>query len=194
MDHSEIIKLIVAYTITGAFVCTVVFTLLSMVGLIKFVDPTQQNKLFYTLIVEIVVASVGYYADLLHYDPHQTINQIVTKDHVQLIDDAPPPVAWALRKMSEDDLSFFLLRGANNCYFIDPKTEDPDEKRIVEDLTNYGLFKVETKDKSWDGMNTCYQATDYGKSVWDFLTDYLVTNTFGNAKKADAILNKPKNT
>lgn len=66
--HAQLIQLIVAYTLTGALVFTVIITCLSLVGWIKFADQAQQNKLFAVLIVELVVVSVGFFAGLLKFD------------------------------------------------------------------------------------------------------------------------------
>ncbi|MBX3479080.1 MAG: M15 family metallopeptidase [Caulobacter sp.] len=72
----EIIKLIIAYTLVGAFVFTVVATCGSLVGLIKFADNGQQKKLFAVLVVELVVICVGAFANLLNLNPIATANDI----------------------------------------------------------------------------------------------------------------------
>ena len=46
VDHQELIRLTIAYTLAGAFVFTVVITCLSLVGWIRFADKKQQQKLF----------------------------------------------------------------------------------------------------------------------------------------------------
>jgi hypothetical protein len=66
--HAQLIQLIVAYTLTGALVFTVVITCMSLVGWIQFADQAQQNKLFLVLIVELVSVSVGFFAGLLKFD------------------------------------------------------------------------------------------------------------------------------
>ncbi|MDB5471888.1 MAG: hypothetical protein JWR84_3448 [Caulobacter sp.] len=72
----EIIKLIIAYTLVGAFVFTVIVTCGSLIGLIKFSDPDQQKKLFTVLVVEVVVICVGAFANLLNLNPIATANNI----------------------------------------------------------------------------------------------------------------------
>ena len=67
--HAEIIKLIVAYTLVGAFVFTVVVTCLSMVGFIKLADKAQQNKLFGILVVELATGCVTFFLGFLQIDP-----------------------------------------------------------------------------------------------------------------------------
>jgi hypothetical protein len=66
--HVEIIKLIVAYTLAGAFVFTAVITCLSLVGVVKL--PTGlQKKLYGVLILEVATVCVGFFSDLLRLDP-----------------------------------------------------------------------------------------------------------------------------
>lgn len=74
--HIQLIQLIVAYTLVGALVFTVVITCLSLVGWIKFADQSQQNKLFAVLIVELVVICMGFFADLLKLNPRQVEQSI----------------------------------------------------------------------------------------------------------------------
>jgi len=74
--HAGIIKLIIAYTLVGAFVFTVIITCLSLVGWIRFADPTQQRKLFVALIVELVVICLGSFANLLKFDPKQVQKEV----------------------------------------------------------------------------------------------------------------------
>jgi hypothetical protein len=78
-SHQEIIQLVIAYTLTGAFVFTVGITCLSLVGIVKFVNPKQQNKLFAILIVEIVVMGLGSYSNFLKFDPKKVAAQIETR-------------------------------------------------------------------------------------------------------------------
>lgn len=71
MEHYPLIQLIVAWTLAGAIVFTVVITCFSLVGWIKFADPKQQNKLFYCLILELVTGSVGLFFDAIRLDPRK---------------------------------------------------------------------------------------------------------------------------
>lgn len=66
--HAEIIKLIVAYTLLGALVFTVIITCLSLIGLVKFAVEKQQSKLFGTLIVQLVVIGIGGFSNTLKFD------------------------------------------------------------------------------------------------------------------------------
>ena len=74
--HALLIQLIVGYTLAGALVFTAIITCLSLVGWIKFADQAQQNKLFYVLIVELVVIGVGFFAGMLNFDPQQVESKI----------------------------------------------------------------------------------------------------------------------
>jgi hypothetical protein len=74
--HAELMQLIVGYTLTGALVFTVIATCLSLIGWVKFADQAQQNKLFYALIVEVVIMSVGAYAGMLKLDAHSVEQRI----------------------------------------------------------------------------------------------------------------------
>jgi len=71
-SHIELMKLVIAYTLVGAFVFTVAITCLSLVGWIRFADKKQQSKLFTTLIVELVVIGLGTFTNLLQLDPAET--------------------------------------------------------------------------------------------------------------------------
>ena len=75
-QHIQIIKLTIAYTILGAFIFTAIITCLSMVGVVKFARPSQQSKLFATLIVEIVIVSVGAFSNLLKFNPREVQREV----------------------------------------------------------------------------------------------------------------------
>lgn len=77
--HQELIGLIVAYTLAGAFVFTVVVTCLSLVGWIKIPDPRQQQKLFYVVIVEVAIIGVGSFSGWLQFDPRVPVQSIKSR-------------------------------------------------------------------------------------------------------------------
>ena len=81
MRHDQIIRLVIAYTLTGAVVFTVIVTCLLLVGWMKFADSEQQQKLFYVLIVEIIAISVGYFSGFL---------KLVFYQFTQLMGDVTP--------------------------------------------------------------------------------------------------------
>jgi hypothetical protein len=76
MPHKKIIQLVIAYTLAGAVVFTVVVTCLSLVGWIRFADSAQQQKLFYILIVELATIAVGFFSDYLKFNPDRVQTQI----------------------------------------------------------------------------------------------------------------------
>jgi tetratricopeptide (TPR) repeat protein len=73
----EFLKLILAYSLVAVFVFTAIVTSLSLVGWAKFIDQDQQKTLFKVLIVEVAIVSVGFFANLLEFNPVNTKNQLV---------------------------------------------------------------------------------------------------------------------
>ena len=76
MRDQGMIQLIIAYTLVGAFVFTVVVTCLSLVGWIKFKDSKQQKKLFSILIVELVAGCVGFFFNFMTLNPGPVVKEI----------------------------------------------------------------------------------------------------------------------
>src|SRR6266481_8941828 len=89
VDHQELIRLTIAYTLAGAFVFTVVITCLSLVGWIKFADKKQQQKLFTCLVVQLVVVGVGFFTGFLRFNVSKVANDLVEQGK-------------AIRKLQED--------------------------------------------------------------------------------------------
>jgi hypothetical protein len=83
VSHVQILQLIIAYTLAGAFVFTVIMTCLSLVGWVKFADSAQQQKLFYALIVEVVTIGVGFFAGFLKFDPKSVADDIRKQTEVR---------------------------------------------------------------------------------------------------------------
>ena len=75
--HAEFIGLIVAYTFLGAFIFTVLITCLSLVGIVKFADQSQQRKLFGILIVELVVVCLGFFSNFLTFSPERGVEATI---------------------------------------------------------------------------------------------------------------------
>lgn len=67
--HITLIKLAIAYTFIGAIIFTVIVTCLSLIGIVKFSKPDQQNKLFGVLIIEVVTIAIGVFSNLLLINP-----------------------------------------------------------------------------------------------------------------------------
>jgi len=89
IDHQELIRLTIAYTLAGAFVFTVVITCLSLVGWIKFADKKQQQKLFTCLVVQLVVVGVGFFTGFLRFNVPKVAKDLVEQGK-------------AIRKLQED--------------------------------------------------------------------------------------------
>jgi hypothetical protein len=79
MNHPEIVRLVITYTLVGAFVFTAIATCLSLVGIIKFSQEDQQRKLFYVLIVELTVGCVGVFFDFISLNPTSVAKDIETR-------------------------------------------------------------------------------------------------------------------
>lgn len=84
MKNKETIQLVIAWTFVIVFIFTAIITLLSLIGLLKFEDEKQQEKLFYVLIVEIVVVSVGFFKEYIKYTPTKDKNndEILIREEV----------------------------------------------------------------------------------------------------------------
>ena len=68
-DIVDIIKLIIAFSLTGAFVFTLTVTCLSMINVVKSIDAKLRKALIKVLILEVSVIAVGSFADLLRFNP-----------------------------------------------------------------------------------------------------------------------------
>jgi len=76
LEHVELIKLSIAYAFVIAFIFTLLVTCLSLIGLVKFADQSQQKKLFTFLIVELVVICTGSFSGLLQLNANETVKAI----------------------------------------------------------------------------------------------------------------------
>lgn len=63
-----LMQLVVGWTLVGGFVFTVVVTLLSLVGVVKFADPRQQRALFGALVLELIVGVGGQAVGAWRFD------------------------------------------------------------------------------------------------------------------------------
>lgn len=71
----QMMGLVVGWTLVGGFIFTMIITLGSLVGLVKFVNPKQQQALFAALIVEVVVG-VGAKAAGVSYNPAKVAKDV----------------------------------------------------------------------------------------------------------------------
>lgn len=100
----EFLKLILAYSLVAVFVFTAIVTSLSLIGWAKFIDQDQQKTLFKVLIVEVVIVSVGFFADLLEFNPATAKNQIVTGAFSDRKQQFTTKLALARKKYEDGDL------------------------------------------------------------------------------------------
>ena len=78
--YTELIQIIVAYTLVAVFVFTAIITSLSMVNIVKFADSSQQKMLFKVLIVELVIVAVGFFGNILTFSPSKVRKNIVKNE------------------------------------------------------------------------------------------------------------------
>ncbi|MBX3444306.1 MAG: hypothetical protein KF774_18025 [Planctomyces sp.] len=92
MQHAEIVGLVVAYTLTGAFVFTVVVTCIAL--LIPSVIPSRnvRRALMGTLILEVAAGGVGYYLDFLKFNPKQVAQDIGGRAAAKALVAIEPPI------------------------------------------------------------------------------------------------------
>jgi hypothetical protein len=81
MDQRGIIQLVIAWTLTGALIITVIITFLSLLGRTR-IEPEERKKLFYVLVVEVVVVSVGFFGDFLEFNP-SAVRTTIASDAVK---------------------------------------------------------------------------------------------------------------
>jgi uncharacterized protein YjbI with pentapeptide repeats len=81
----QLIQLVIAYSLAGAFVFTLAVTCGSLVGWVKFESPSQQRKLFAVLIIQLCVACVGFFANFLKFDPGG-VQQAILHDYMSARD------------------------------------------------------------------------------------------------------------
>ena len=100
----EFLKLILAYSLVAVFVFTAIVTSLSLVGWTKFIDQDQQKTLFKVLIVEVAIVSVGFFANLLEFNPINTKNQLVAGAFSDRKQQFTTKLALARKKYEAGDL------------------------------------------------------------------------------------------
>ena len=160
-SHASIIQLAIAYTLLGAFVFTVIITCLSLVGLVKFSDRTQQQKLFYTLIVEVVVISTAFFSGFLEFNPtkiegifkSESPTQTIKNYYFELNEGNKSLAYDFLSKRFKDSISFAQYEKSLSFWevgHISPWDE------IIEDKTatvkvNLKCFNVDGIKEYWSG-------------------------------------------
>jgi len=72
----ETMKLVLGWTIVVAFIATAALTLASLVGLVKFAYPKQQQGLYVALILELVLGTVSGATGRARYDPSAVADDV----------------------------------------------------------------------------------------------------------------------
>jgi hypothetical protein len=135
--HQTIIMLAVGYTLLGVLIFTAVVTCFSLVGWVKFADPKQQNKLFYTLIVEIVAIGVGFFADILRFDPSGVQGEIVKPINDELAE-SKIKLAESEGKLKNANLALKKASDATVAW-LNPKVGDA-AKFLIADANMKGVY------------------------------------------------------
>jgi hypothetical protein len=154
-SHVFIIQLAVAYTLLGAFIFTVAITCLSLIGFVKFTNQSQQNKLFSVLIIEIIVIGVGYFGNILKYNPSsvatETVNTAVKETRSIVYIQIPTE---SIKEQVKGLQDFLQKKGyiAPGTEVVGPNASPPNSeiryfypdqqelaKQLQSDLVNFGL-------------------------------------------------------
>jgi hypothetical protein len=174
INHVQMIQLIIAYTLVGAFVFTVVITCLSLVGWIKFANKKQQQKLFAALIVQLVIGCVGFFTQLLQFNPSTVANELVEQgkairriqDEIKerhIPDNEKAKFTEILSKIPKCPIDVYAVDGDREAVHFSKEIYEmlKDAGWPVKDLrqdmliggTPSGLFIVQ---KPWDATNGIY--------------------------------------
>lgn len=106
---TPMMSLVVGWTLVGAFVFTIVITCLSLIGVVKFTNPKQQQRLFHVVILELVLGVAGQATSVLQFDPR--------------------PVASDLKSEGRNDYVFGEIE--REIQAVEPGQLPPDRKRLL---------------------------------------------------------------
>jgi len=127
--HQAIVQLIIAYTLVGAFVFTVIMTCLSRIGWVRFADAKQQRRLFVVLIIALVTIGLGVLSNFLELDPGLVVKQIETRAIVGMWERTR--ILLALVDTLPDQRAIALV--------ANPPTSFPDVERIIQGVDPQNL-------------------------------------------------------
>lgn len=74
--HAVIIKLIISYTLVGAFMVVVILTLLSLIGIRVLKDTKVRNRLYAVLVIQLAAGCVAVMFDFLKVNPSAAVQEI----------------------------------------------------------------------------------------------------------------------
>jgi hypothetical protein len=185
INHVQIIQLIVAYTLVGAFVFTVAITCMSLIGWIKFANKKQQQKLFATLIIQLVIVCVGFFTRILQFNPKTVASELVEQgkairqiqDAIQerhFTDSQKTNLTDLLSKISKCPIDVYAMDGDREAIHFSREIYQifKDAGWPISDLkqsmliggTPSGLFIVQ---KPWDATNGIYIKYIFGLQKFD---------------------------
>ena len=81
--HKVVVQLMIAYTLAGAFIFTVIVTCLSLIGRAKIVHRSQQKKLFYAVVLEIIVIGVASFKGFINFSPEKVEKTAVAEANAE---------------------------------------------------------------------------------------------------------------
>ncbi len=117
----KIIQLTIAYSLAGAFVFTLGVTCASLIGLVRFEDSKQQKKLFYLLIVEVVIICLTFFQGYLNYNPALAQREIIhsTKERLKKMDKYADDQVASIRALAQTEKNNILSNWDKIYYFAE---------------------------------------------------------------------------
>lgn len=172
MDHPEVIALIISYTLVGAFVITVLLTLASLIGIIKFADQAQQRKLFAVLIVEMVAVCMAVFTGYVNLSPKDTVESIESKVEQQNVATAQVLEAINTRailtltsgEFSLDDMFSSIGHSLIEVKKSVHKIHSGQQQRLALDIQDL-LEEILTYRSTLESTGIAYHASDEQKKI-----------------------------
>lgn len=153
MNHRLLASLVIVYVLVFAFVFTVIITCLSLIGWVAFSKVGQQDKLFYVLIVELVVIAIAFFRGFLAPPPRPSVVFSPSADypreftemveafrgaeHMEEIEDLADNLGKAAERTRNAAVDVLLYRLRD-----DPVQEEPDvEDAVCRALVRLGVMQ-----------------------------------------------------
>jgi len=107
---NDVMALVVGWTLVGAFIFTVIVTLLSLIGWMRFADPEQQKVLFGALVVELVLGFAAGLVGVARYDPNAVAAKLRAESSAAVIEDLLNPGLGAAPQVTKAQLEHMVGR------------------------------------------------------------------------------------
>lgn len=140
ISHAELIKLIIAYTITGVILFTAIVTCLSLVGWIKIVDSAVRKTLYTTLITSSASLGIGIFTNLLNINPASTAEAIQAEERANIASNLLQNIVPA---ENLSDMQIFnparkaeISKTLSIVKTLTPKGENPEVDSLINYLNN----------------------------------------------------------